>query len=110
FLAEFTNYDSDGSTFSTFKDLLNYELRAPGANIISTIPNGNYRIYQGTSMAAPVVSGAVALYNSMRSENESNELMWVKLIQSTSDHLDIQKAINLIPKAEVQLISQTMVD
>jgi len=110
FLTDFTNYDSDGPTFSTFSNLFNYELRAPGEKIISTIPNGNYRIYQGTSMAAPIVSGAVALYNSVRSKNESNELMWVKLIQSTSNHLDINKAINLVPKAKVQLISQTMVD
>jgi len=108
--ASFSNTDCTGPTFSKSSALYNYEMKAPGTNIISTIPNGNYRIYQGTSMATPIVSGAAALYNSVRSKNESDVLMWVKLIQSTSMYLDINTAINLIPKSEVRLISQTMVD
>ena len=36
-------------------------LAAPGANIWSTFPNGTYASFNGTSMAAPHVSGALAL-------------------------------------------------
>jgi subtilisin family serine protease len=36
-------------------------LSAPGADILSTIPNRSYKIMSGTSMAAPFVSGAAAL-------------------------------------------------
>lgn len=49
-LADFSNY---GAT--------SVDLGAPGDLIASTIRNGNYSIFSGTSMAAPHVSGAAML-------------------------------------------------
>lgn len=40
------------------------DLAAPGGEIWSTVPTDSYRSLSGTSMAAPHVSGAVALYAS----------------------------------------------
>ncbi|MDF1505228.1 S8 family peptidase, partial [Roseisolibacter sp. H3M3-2] len=37
------------------------DLFAPGVDILSTVPGGGYKREQGTSMAAPVVSGVAAL-------------------------------------------------
>lgn len=49
-LSSFSNY---GATSVT--------LAAPGSSIYSTTPNNTYSTYSGTSMAAPHVSGALAL-------------------------------------------------
>jgi subtilisin family serine protease len=58
-------YDVD----DTFADFSNYgsdiDIIAPGKCIWSTVPGG-YRYSSGTSMAAPAVTGAVALYKASR--------------------------------------------
>lgn len=72
--AGFTNYDPDGPFFSrynmdkafstdvTWNDELmwNYDVMAPGTGIISTYLNGTYKSLNGTSMATPMVAGAIS--------------------------------------------------
>lgn len=53
--SSFTNYDVEAF------NAVEYELYAPGSNMLSTIPNGKYATWNGTSMAAPVVSAMAAL-------------------------------------------------
>lgn len=52
---------ADFSNFGT----ASVDLGAPGVNVLSTIRNGQYDYYNGTSQAAPHVTGALALVKSV---------------------------------------------
>ena len=105
----YTNYDSDGPIFSRYGNLLNYEVTAPGAGIMSTVPNGGYRTLTGTSMSAPLVAGAIALYNQQRPA-DSNELLFGNLINTSATYIDVLKAIEVTPTPMLTVISAIQKD
>jgi subtilisin len=69
-------YDID----DTYADFSNYggdvDLIAPGKCILSTKRNGAYGLSSGTSMAAPHVAGAAALYKATRPDAPPSEVRW----------------------------------
>lgn len=69
----FSNYDPDGPFFSDYNTknyssevnwndemMWNYDVMAPGVGIMSTYLNGSYKSLSGTSMATPMVAGAIS--------------------------------------------------
>jgi len=105
----FSNYDQDGPIFSQYPDLLNYELKAPGTGILSCVPGGNYREYSGTSMATPLVAGAVSLYRKQK-PGESQELLFGNFINSINQHIDLEAALNVIPEPKLDIVSYAVTD
>lgn len=108
-MAGFSNFDQDGPVFSKYHDLLNYELKAPGVGILSTVPGGNYRSYNGTSMATPLVAGAVSLYLEQKPE-DSQEIIFGNLINTTGSHLDLYAALNVVAEPRLAIVSYEVID
>lgn len=86
----FSNYDCDGPSYSQFSEeqLYNYELSAPGGGIISSVPNGQYRNYNGTSMACPLVAGGVASLLQRR-EYLTKEILFGDLINYNTEFMPV---------------------
>lgn len=71
------------SSFSNYSSQY-VHLAAPGSSIYSTLAGGSYGNMSGTSMAAPMVAGAVALMAAA-----SPDLSWIDLRQQLLDSTDV---------------------
>ena len=93
-----SNYDDNGPTYTEWGEdkLYNYELLAPGVNIESTYPGGNYKSLNGTSMATPMVAGALSRLIQTK-EYANKEYLFGDLINACSETggLDIYKAFSI---------------
>jgi subtilisin family serine protease len=63
FKGEYMWRDGLAAEFSNYGDKM-VDVYAPGADIYSTVPQSEYDIYDGTSMACPMVAGLAALLKS----------------------------------------------
>ena len=111
-----SNYDDDGPTYSEWGEdkLYNYELLAPGVNIESTYPGGNYKSLNGTSMATPMVAGALSRLIQSK-EYTNKEYLFGDLINACSETggLDIYKAFSIKDedrKPELSFVTYEMDD
>jgi len=113
--AGFSNFDptgpiltNDGFYWNEFGH--NYEIRAPGVEIYSTFPNGNYNSLNGTSMASPIVSGAVALMKSYN-PSQSTEQIFARLIQGANNGiLDIRNSLDYELVPDLYYVEYTLID
>ncbi len=99
-LASFSNFDEDGPVLSQYDEgrLYNYELRAPGAQIMSTFPGGKYKVLTGTSMACPYVAGGISRLLQVK-EYGNWEILFGDLIHARKKHanqlVDFEAAYNI---------------
>lgn len=103
-----SNYDDNGPTYTEWGEdkLYNYELLAPGANIESTYPGGNYKSLNGTSMATPMVAGALSRLIQSK-EYANKEYLFGDLInaRSATGGLDIYKAFSIMDEDRIPELS-----
>jgi len=91
--AEFSNW-GEKSTVS-----------APGVEIYSAIPNNKYEYLQGTSMASPIVTGAVAL---MKSKNKNLTTEQIKnILIKTGIPMDSRQWIGPLIQVDKAVLADT---
>jgi hypothetical protein len=96
-LAQFSNYDC------TPHDTHEYELMAPGVDIWSTLPNNQYAAWDGTSMAAPIVSGIAALVRTKFPDKDtySSRFIMGQIAASGGSGANALAALTVAPKPEL---------
>jgi subtilisin family serine protease len=108
-VASFSSRGPSGCDNQTVKP----EVCAPGVNIYSCYKNGEYRLMSGTSMAAPFVSGAVAILRQYNPEATVDEIKQA-LLESCTDLgpegedngygkglINIKRALEILPKPHI---------
>lgn len=93
--SDFTNY------------LLGTNVSAPGVNIYSAYPSNSFKMFDGTSMAAPIISGTIALMKTFKKDITAKQS--IAVIQSTGRDLDkfippmvlIDKAVQAVKDGKI---------
>lgn len=114
--------DSNGNMagFSNF-GITSVDIGAPGVGITSTWPTNSYNSINGTSMAAPHVAGAAALYKSVHATATAKDIRSA-LLQgaratpslngrvATGGRLDVAAALAIPPKPDIVIVDASVLE
>lgn len=121
--SSFSNWDV--ALYSTVE----YEVYAPGENIMSTIPGNRYASWDGTSMAAPIVSAMAAMVRNAYPDRNTypTKFIYGQIVNSGDEHAicvdpnhhgfhnlpqiaNIYNAITTIPTPDVGVVDYRIFD
>ena len=105
----YSNFDPDGPIYSEDGiDGRNYEVMVPGDKIYSTLPGGKYNQLNGTSMASPLLAGAVSALLMVK-DYPSKDILFGDLIHLKANFADIYNSDT--PRTpKIDLVSMTVDD
>ena len=117
-LADFSNFDCRRTPTVTVygekKTPLCYEIMAPGVDIVSTLPSGGYGAMDGTSMACPLIAGAVSRILQTKTDIDNRKLLTMISLVSDNKVLDMIDLFNVndndMPKHAVDDIFTAVVE
>ena len=105
--AFFSNYDCNPG------DLNEYEVKAPGVGILSTLPGSQYAAWAGTSMATPIVSGIAALLRTKFPDKalySSRFLMGQLAAQGNAQVIDALNTLTNFPEPKLSYLAHWFFD
>lgn len=82
------------SHFSNINTSLKMPLAAPGTEVYSTYPNGEYKALNGTSMATPIVSGLLGVIRAYMPDIKAEEAY--KLVNETAQTVAASKEVGRV--------------
>ncbi len=87
------------ASFSNINTKLSRPIAAPGVNIMSLEPGGEYGLKSGTSMATPLVAGLIGVMRSLNPEVTAEDAYRI-LHETGSDGADVDRTGRIIQAAD----------
>lgn len=96
--------DLSRSPFSNTNTSLKRPIAAPGSEIYSTFPDGNYKYLNGTSMATPLVAGLLGIVRAYQPDISAEDAY--KLIQETAQEVPASSEVGRVidPLSTIQTL------
>jgi len=102
--------DLNRTSFSNTLQHIKYGVSAPGKDILSTYPKNEYKVYSGTSMAAPYVSGLVSVLRSVKPDLSPDEAFRILHTTGKITNQPFKTGHMIQPYQAIKLLNEEMLN